>query len=104
MRAIIILAMFAVSLANAAWNDYEEVRELELASDGIDLLEIDAGARHAGDRLLRARVDERGEALGRLVPLATDVATHCLHGDPASLLQLVHWAGQRSGPAREGVH
>ena len=44
MRSFIIMAMFTASLANAAWNDYEENRELELASKGIDTLEIEAGA------------------------------------------------------------
>lgn len=44
MRSILILAMFAASLANAAWNDYEEVRELEVSSRGVDTLSIDAGA------------------------------------------------------------
>ncbi len=33
MRNILILAMFAASLADAAWNDYEEVRELALDAD-----------------------------------------------------------------------
>ncbi len=44
MRSLIILAMFTVSLAHAAWNDYEEVQELELSSANIDTLSIDAGA------------------------------------------------------------
>lgn len=44
MRSFIIMAMFTASLANAAWNDYEENRELELASKGIATLEIEAGA------------------------------------------------------------
>jgi len=44
MRSFIIMAMFAASLANAAWSDYEEIQELELATKGIDKLAIDAGA------------------------------------------------------------
>lgn len=45
MRTILILAMFLASLADAAWNGYEEVRKLRLdAGQGIDTLSIDAGA------------------------------------------------------------
>ncbi len=44
MRSIILMAMFSASLASAAWNGYEEVRELTLGTQGIDALSIDAGA------------------------------------------------------------
>jgi hypothetical protein len=44
MRNIFILAMFAASLADAAWNDYEEVRELALDAGGVATLDIEAGA------------------------------------------------------------
>lgn len=36
--------MFMASLANAAWADYEEVRELTLDTRGIDTLNIDNGS------------------------------------------------------------
>lgn len=36
--------MFTASLASAAWTDYEEIQELELATSGIERLAIDAGA------------------------------------------------------------
>jgi hypothetical protein len=44
MRSILIMAMFTVSLANAAWNEYEEERDLNLGASGISTLEIEAGA------------------------------------------------------------
>ena len=44
MRSFIVMAMFLCSFANAAWRDYTEVQELKLDADGIDELEIDAGA------------------------------------------------------------
>ena len=44
MRSILIMAMFTVSLANAAWNEYEEERDLSLGANGINTLEIEAGA------------------------------------------------------------
>jgi hypothetical protein len=44
MRTYLLLGMFAASLANAAWRDYEESRELSLDASGIDTIEIDAGA------------------------------------------------------------
>ena len=44
MRSLVVMAMFASSLTYAAWNGYTETRDLELATDGIDILEIDAGA------------------------------------------------------------
>lgn len=44
MRAILILAMFTVSLANAGWNDYEEIRDLRLDARGIGALQIESRA------------------------------------------------------------
>ncbi len=44
MRSLIVMAMFVASLASANWKEYSETRELELAIDGISLLDIDAGA------------------------------------------------------------
>ena len=44
MKSILILSLFAASLSYAAWQDFEEVRELRLESDGIAELSIDAGA------------------------------------------------------------
>jgi len=44
MRSILVMAMFAASLAGAAASDYEEERELSLGTSGIDALEIEAGA------------------------------------------------------------
>ena len=44
MRSIIVLAMFAASLTHAAWNGYTEDRTLELGTDGVSRLEIEAGA------------------------------------------------------------
>jgi len=44
MRSLIVMAMFSASLADAAWNDYEEVRDLELDANGVSEFEIDAGA------------------------------------------------------------
>jgi hypothetical protein len=44
MRSLVVMSMFVASLASASWNGYSETRELELAADGISLLDIDAGA------------------------------------------------------------
>jgi len=44
MRGLIVMSMFVASMASATWNEYSETRELELAADGISLLDIDAGA------------------------------------------------------------
>ena len=44
MRSFLVMAMFAASLAEAGWNNYEEVRELQLEAAGLDVLVIDAGA------------------------------------------------------------
>ena len=44
MRSFIVVAMFAASLAQAGWSNYEEVRNLDLDVDGISSLSIKAGA------------------------------------------------------------
>lgn len=44
MRSFIVMAMFTASLAQAGWSDYEEVRELQLDSKGLEVLTIEAGA------------------------------------------------------------
>ena len=44
MRSFIVMAMFTASLAEAGWNNYEEVRELSIDAAGLDVLTIDAGA------------------------------------------------------------
>ena len=44
MRALLILGLFAGTLAHAAWNDYVEVRDLAVDADQIEALDIDAGA------------------------------------------------------------
>ncbi len=44
MRGLIVMAMFAASLAEAGWKDYEEQRDLSLDADGLESIEIDAGA------------------------------------------------------------
>ncbi|MDX1403350.1 MAG: hypothetical protein R3192_02370 [Woeseiaceae bacterium] len=44
MRSFILMSMFTVALAGAATSDYREVRDLQLDAEGIDRLEVDAGA------------------------------------------------------------
>ena len=44
MRSFIVMAMFTASLAHAGWNDYEEVRELDIEAAGASEFFIDAGA------------------------------------------------------------
>lgn len=44
MRGMVLLMMFSVTLVDAAWNDYVEVRDLRLDAADIDELFIDAGA------------------------------------------------------------
>lgn len=44
MRSFIVIAMFTASLAHAAWNGYTEDRTLELDTDGVSSLDIDAGS------------------------------------------------------------
>jgi DUF4097 and DUF4098 domain-containing protein YvlB len=44
MRMKLVLAIIATGVTSVAWADYQEVRELTLASGGVDTLSIDAGA------------------------------------------------------------
>jgi hypothetical protein len=44
MRSFIVMAMFAASLAQASWVDYEEVRDLDVDAAGVSDFFIDAGA------------------------------------------------------------
>ncbi|NIL94796.1 MAG: hypothetical protein GTO71_10270, partial [Woeseiaceae bacterium] len=44
MRSLIVITMFAATLAHAAWNGYTDDRNLELDSDGVSRLDIDSGA------------------------------------------------------------
>ncbi len=44
MRSFIVIAMFAASLTHAAWGGYTEDRSLELDTDGVSRLDINAGA------------------------------------------------------------
>jgi len=44
MRSLVVITMFAASLAQAGWSDYEEVRKMDLDVDGISELSIKAGA------------------------------------------------------------
>ena len=44
MRSFIVMAMFATSLAQADWSDYEEVQELDVDAAGASSFFIDAGA------------------------------------------------------------
>lgn len=46
MRNYLIVAMFAASLADAAFGNYEEQRNLNLDATGIEALQIEAGAGH----------------------------------------------------------
>jgi len=65
MRGFVVMAMFLASFADAAWNDYTSVRELELNADGIEAFTIDAGA---------GSIDIKGvEGLDKLMVVATVV-------------------------------
>lgn len=44
MRSFIVIAMFATTLSHAAWNGYTEDRTLELDTEGLSRLDIEAGA------------------------------------------------------------
>ena len=44
MRSILILALFTGGLANSAWAGFSEVRDLALDTQGIETLNIKAGA------------------------------------------------------------
>ena len=79
MRSFIVMAMFLASFASAAWKDYTEVRDLELDSNGIDRLEIDAGA---------GSMDIKGVAgLNRIVVKATVVVPDADDDDAIKLIE-----------------
>ena len=44
MRSLIVMSMFAASLVQASWADYEEVRDLHVDAAGVSDFFIDAGA------------------------------------------------------------
>ena len=44
MRSFIVMTMFAASMAQASWLDYEEVRDLNIEAAGVSDFFIDAGA------------------------------------------------------------
>jgi DUF4097 and DUF4098 domain-containing protein YvlB len=44
MRSLIVMAMLVATLSHAAWNGYTENRDIEITANGVELLEIDAGA------------------------------------------------------------
>ena len=44
MRSYILITLFVASLAQAAWNEHTETREMQLDAGGVRILEIDAGA------------------------------------------------------------
>lgn len=44
MRSLLLMTMLTMSLANAAWREYTEVRELQLDAAGIDAFALDVGA------------------------------------------------------------
>ena len=78
MRSFIVIAMFVASFADAAWNDYSTVRELKLDADGIDTLEIDAGA---------GRMEVKGvTGLDRLVVSATIVVPESDEDDAVKII------------------
>lgn len=44
LQTLLMLIMFAANLVHAAWTDYEEKRDLSLNADGVETLQIEAGA------------------------------------------------------------
>lgn len=44
LQTLLMLIMFAANLVQAAWTDYEEKRDLTLDADGVETLQIEAGA------------------------------------------------------------
>jgi hypothetical protein len=44
LQTLFMLIMFAANLVHAAWTDYEEKRDLSLDADGVETLQIEAGA------------------------------------------------------------
>jgi len=64
MRTFLILGMFTASLANAAWRDYEETRDLTLDAAGIDSVVIEAGA---GSLEVRGNADANAISVTALI-------------------------------------
>ncbi len=64
MRTILILGMFTASLANAAWRDYEETRDLTLDAASIDTVVIEAGA---GSLEVRGNADANAISVTALI-------------------------------------
>ena len=44
LQTLIMMIMFAANLVQAAWKDYEETRDLSLDAEGVEALQIEAGA------------------------------------------------------------
>jgi len=44
LQTLLMLIMFAANLVHAAWTDYEEKRDLALDAEGVETLQIEAGA------------------------------------------------------------
>lgn len=79
MRSFIVMAMFLASFADAAWNEYTEVRELKLDADGIDKLVIEAGA---------GSMDVKGIAgLDSIVVMATVAVPDADEGDAKKFIE-----------------
>src|SRR5690606_7013024 len=57
LQTLFTLLIFAANLVQAAWNEYEEKRDLALDADEVETLQIEAGAGSldisgaAGDRI-----------------------------------------------------
>lgn len=94
MRSFIVMAMFTASLADAAWFDYEESRNLELDGAGIGELRIGAGAGSLdvtgtdGDRIVvhaTIRVDENDDDEARRIIESGLELTLVRDGDVARL-------------------
>jgi len=64
MRTFLILGMFTASLANAAWLEYQETRNLTLDANGIDGVEIEAGA---GSLEIRGSADAQAISVTALI-------------------------------------
>jgi len=64
MRTFLILGMFTASLANAAWRDYQETRDLTLDAAGIGTVVIEAGA---GSLEVRGNADANAISVTALI-------------------------------------
>ena len=71
MRSLLVMAMFASSLVHAAWNGYAETRDLALPADGVDILEINAGA---GSILVNGTPDASGISVKAIIRVPEDDA------------------------------